>query len=290
MSIFLTRCPVCLTTFRMTPEQLVMRDGNVRCGSCHHVFNAMEHLLEEDGSPAGSLPPVPQRPAATSSRAGRDSASARAAAPSPSARSLPPTEASPSAASPSAVLPSAVLPSAGPIRDLREHPGYSRWSAAPLETMMRLREPRLVWPFALAAAICLVALATQTYMFRTPLSLKNHEFAMFFRDLGASLPPLREAEWITIEDSDLIAMTTPGRLHLSARLRNGAPYTQVWPYLELTLTDSYNVPVARKVLSPNEYLPEDAPAIFASGDQSVNLVLDVGRLPVAGYTLYRFYP
>jgi predicted Zn finger-like uncharacterized protein len=60
---FLTRCPICFTTFRMTQEQLMFRDGNVRCGSCHHIFNAMEHLLEETSLrkavPATHYPGIP---------------------------------------------------------------------------------------------------------------------------------------------------------------------------------------------------------------------------------------
>ena len=34
-----TRCPGCKTIFRVTPEQLALRDGQVRCGHCRHVFD-----------------------------------------------------------------------------------------------------------------------------------------------------------------------------------------------------------------------------------------------------------
>ncbi|MBP7488471.1 MAG: zinc-ribbon domain-containing protein, partial [Azospira sp.] len=49
--MILTRCPQpeCQTTFRVTPEQLKARGGKVRCGQCQHVFNALEHLLDEGG-------------------------------------------------------------------------------------------------------------------------------------------------------------------------------------------------------------------------------------------------
>ena len=43
----LTRCPACDTTFRVTPEQLKLRQGKVRCGECQSVFNALETLVEE---------------------------------------------------------------------------------------------------------------------------------------------------------------------------------------------------------------------------------------------------
>ena len=64
--LFLTRCPACNTTFRMTREQLLVRDGKVRCGACRHVFNAMEHLLEETAPEA--LRPAPAAPAAPAAK------------------------------------------------------------------------------------------------------------------------------------------------------------------------------------------------------------------------------
>jgi glycine hydroxymethyltransferase len=36
-----TACPLCSTVFRVTPEQLRVRAGKVRCGQCQGVFNAL---------------------------------------------------------------------------------------------------------------------------------------------------------------------------------------------------------------------------------------------------------
>lgn len=43
-----TRCPHCSTSFRVGAEQLALRDGLVRCGTCSHVFNGVAHLLEPE--------------------------------------------------------------------------------------------------------------------------------------------------------------------------------------------------------------------------------------------------
>lgn len=52
--MILTRCPNCSTIFRVTPEQLRVRHGQVRCGSCFATFNALAELTE--GIPvSGSL-------------------------------------------------------------------------------------------------------------------------------------------------------------------------------------------------------------------------------------------
>ena len=43
-----TCCPECETTFRLNAEDLRRAHGQVRCGECDHVFNAIEFLSEEN--------------------------------------------------------------------------------------------------------------------------------------------------------------------------------------------------------------------------------------------------
>jgi predicted Zn finger-like uncharacterized protein len=50
-----TQCPFCQTTFRVANDQLKLRDGLVRCGHCHEVFDGNAHLLADQQS-TGSLP------------------------------------------------------------------------------------------------------------------------------------------------------------------------------------------------------------------------------------------
>ena len=61
-----TRCPHCQTAFRVASDQLKLRAGLVRCGTCKQIFNGIENLLRPDedipAALAGSgqpLPPVP---------------------------------------------------------------------------------------------------------------------------------------------------------------------------------------------------------------------------------------
>jgi len=55
---FVTQCPHCRTSFRVSSAQLGAAHGAVRCGACMQVFNAAQHLLGE---------PTPSRPAPTAS-------------------------------------------------------------------------------------------------------------------------------------------------------------------------------------------------------------------------------
>jgi predicted Zn finger-like uncharacterized protein len=42
--MLLTTCPNCGAKYKVSPEQLNVRQGRVMCGSCRHVFNAFEAL------------------------------------------------------------------------------------------------------------------------------------------------------------------------------------------------------------------------------------------------------
>lgn len=88
-----TQCPHCLTIFRVASDQLKLRGGLVRCGSCRQVFNGNEFLVEPsiaDGhyqpapgshaqasEPASLAPTVaPASPATTFAPSARPAASA----------------------------------------------------------------------------------------------------------------------------------------------------------------------------------------------------------------------
>ena len=72
-----TQCPHCHTTFRVAHDQLKLRAGIVRCGTCKQIFNGVEHLLPPEAIQPGDTaqhPDVsasggktdPTQPAATS--------------------------------------------------------------------------------------------------------------------------------------------------------------------------------------------------------------------------------
>ena len=54
----LTQCPHCTTAFNVTPEQLFARDGRVRCGQCHEVFDGLVNLTSLEALQAGVPPPL----------------------------------------------------------------------------------------------------------------------------------------------------------------------------------------------------------------------------------------
>lgn len=63
---FVTQCPHCQTSFRVSHSQLSVARGVVRCGSCLQVFNAAKQLLEQrvgKDAPAPVAPAIVEAPA-----------------------------------------------------------------------------------------------------------------------------------------------------------------------------------------------------------------------------------
>ena len=54
----ITHCPQCETAFKVSPQQLELAKGWVRCGRCAHVFEAALHFETPPDMPAPPLPSV----------------------------------------------------------------------------------------------------------------------------------------------------------------------------------------------------------------------------------------
>ncbi len=63
---FVTQCPHCQTSFRVSHAQLSVARGVVRCGSCLQVFNAAKQLLEQHAGKDALTPVAPPLPEAPS--------------------------------------------------------------------------------------------------------------------------------------------------------------------------------------------------------------------------------
>jgi len=100
---------------------------------------------------------------------------------------------------------------------------------------------------------------------------------------------------VSVDASELQAPTAKEpAFTLNVLLRNRSQLAQAWPYVELTLKDINEIPVARRVFTAAEYLPtsQDAASGFAANSEhSVKLVFEVeSQLKPVGYRVYLFYP
>jgi predicted Zn finger-like uncharacterized protein len=109
--------------------------------------------------------------------------------------------------------------------------------------------------------------------------------------LGCRIGPPRRIDAIAIDSSGFTKLR-PDTYRLTVTLKNQAPLPVAMPSLELTLTDSQDQPVMRRVLTPGE-IGAPAETIASSADWSTSVAIAVsgaGAGRIAGYRLLAFYP
>jgi predicted Zn finger-like uncharacterized protein len=275
--MMITCCPECATSFRVTPEQLKAVQGKVRCGKCQHVFNAIETLIETTVEPSLAPAPLPDL--------------------------IEPVE---SPGEPSLFTDPVEIAATDSVAT--EEPDIQATAdtddtAQEIEPLLHEEPPgktSLTWVWAVAALFALLLLLLQVLLhYRVELGVMLPDSKPLLRalckpfDCVLLLP--RMGDLISIESSDLRPAPN-GQLILTATLKNRAPFAQTYPHLELTLTNTEDQAILRKVLSPENYLAKDfkPDAGFArNGEIAVTLAVvheQVANAAAAGYRLYLFYP
>jgi predicted Zn finger-like uncharacterized protein len=312
----LTRCPHCQTHFRVTAEQLKFRQGKVRCGACREVFDALDSLSDEAPvlqaatvvppaaesesrrSPDGTSGPLAaivmvesiQAAANESSDSPAEAEPAQELEPEPESVPEPTPEPEPEG-EPKPETEPEPEPAPEPEKPAAVEPAVEEWPPVPA-----VPAPARRWPWVIGSvALLLVAAAQLAYIFRTELAVVAPELRPALLGgcelIGCTLPRPVKPELVGIETSDL-APEGNGLL-LTATLKNRAPFEQDFPHLELTLTDTQDAALVRKVLTPADYLPagQDAAQGFAArGEVAIRLTLTADDVPAVGYRLYLFFP
>lgn len=154
------------------------------------------------------------------------------------------------------------------------------------------------WPWLVGIVLLAAGLLMQSaYFFRTDLAAQLPDLkpalSGYCQILNCRVPLPQHTDLIGIESSELQA--DPGhddQITLNALVRNRAAYAQGFPNLELTLTDSQDKPVARRMFIPADYLPEtesEALGLSPNRELSVKLHLNIGDLKPSGYRLVLLY-
>lgn len=184
-------------------------------------------------------------------------------------------------------------------RDTTEIPGYSKWSEGLMSAPAAPAAGASHKSFTLIALLLALALIGQiVYHWRGEIALAAPSLRpaldAMSQAMGRDIPLPRNADLVSIEASDLQIDAARGNLLvLQATLRNRAPYAQAWPLLELSLTDTQDSAIVRRVLQPADYLPTPAAAgepFTAGSDVALRLWIEAKEVGAAGYRLYVFYP
>lgn len=305
----LTRCPSCATHFRVTPEQLKVRGGRVRCGECQNIFNALDSLIEEPVvvtvPVAAAVPPAPTPEEIPGSAAVpvADNAEEADEFPSSQAEEIAVPPAAPFEPAPEASESLAADPgveAAAPETEIADLDATAEATAEDwIATFPEPPPPPRRWPWVIGSLIALVAIVLQALLaFRVELVVLWPEAKPALvalcemADCEVGLPA--KVGLVGIEASDLHPDSEhKGRLVLAATLKNRAPFAQQFPHLELTLTDTADQAIARKVLAPADYLPSSsliAGGMKPNADIPVAIGIDSGEIAASGYRLYLFYP
>ncbi len=299
MSI-ITKCPSCGTTFRVTPQQLQVQHGMVRCGRCASVFDGFKTLA--------TLSNVAQ-PEMAPSRAPHGDPPAAVAITTPPPEeiriepahevfaALPPQDA-PAAPPPQESAP-VVLPD--DVATLEPVPMVQSAASTPEPlpvapaAMMQPPPRRHTGGWAFGVLLLLAGLAAQgAYLYRSELAASVPEarpYLMKMCDLlrcTVALP--QRPRQISIEASDLQATDPahPGVIALTATLRNQSTLELGYPALDVVLTNTKEHTVARRIFLPVDYIAagkDPRAGIAPNAEVTVRLDLDTGDLGAAGFRL-----
>ena len=209
-----TRCPDCQTTFRITSVVLHKAAGQVRCGQCQCVFSAFDSLID-------TLTP-PQTEALTSTRSD----------PIPAEQV-------------DLVLDESPEPEVEPEPWYPEAPAITespRWRAA-----------------AVLAAFALCLQGVHHYRAQlVELPYLGGALDRVYESMGSPIVNYGKPEDFTIIEwvatAEEAATDGPGRLDISAGIRNESTAPLPYPLLSLELTDRRAQVIGSRVFTPDEYM------------------------------------
>ena len=320
------RCPACGTMFKVVPDQLKVSQGWVRCGQCADVFDASLHLQTEraphpdlavslvesfavpaapdvavatDSSPRGAHPSTPE--AADFSYVEEVSAALKT---TDSVDANTPVE-DPTSPILQAVQDSIYSSGDGPdetpaevsfVRDARRQ---AFWRRPLMRTVLVLL---LVFLMALLALQWVVQQRDRLAVFEPQF---KPALQILCEALACNVGPVRQIEAIVIDSSSFNKLGD-SVYRLTFSIKNTAATAVAMPSLEVTLTDTQEQAVIRRVLSPAEFGMASG-VLDASAGFSGALALQLTPLEsareaasapaeasvarrVAGYRLLAFYP
>jgi predicted Zn finger-like uncharacterized protein len=325
-----TRCPNCHALFRVVADQLKLRGGLVRCGACRHVFDAIGTLSYIDDALLAAAPPAAAGAATTASTTMAVGKAAttlvQAATSGPAAAAGEPAEhaaieayefASESQLGADADAEPPVAPGRedgddrAAMTSVAGDAGESATAAQPAEapevspTFLQAEEPSRQRRGSIAfgsgaVLLALLALAQVTVLYRAEIlaayPLARPALTQLCRAFGCTVDWPARSALLAVVGSELQALPGTSALELTAVVRNRGNSTLALPAIELTLTDTFNRTVARKVFAPADYLAGAADAaarmlagLEAGADLTIRVGFEARGLNAAGFVVYPFY-
>ncbi|MBC7469386.1 MAG: DUF3426 domain-containing protein [Ramlibacter sp.] len=317
----ITRCPACGTMFKVVPDQLRISEGWVRCGQCAEIFDATANLQEPEATPASAPAPVAMPVPAGTGAPVAPQAPAMPQVPVTSQVSVTPL--APGSAVPAPVPVALRAPVAPEGPDSIAAPPLYPWFPSEVQDSQLQRESRIEDEEPDLDSVSFVRHARRQAVWRQPLvrvllvlvmlllaGLLALQYAVLERDKLAAVQPAlrpwlqllcgplrcevrppRQIDAIVIDSSSFSRLRSDA-YRLGFSVRNQAPLPVAMPSIELTLTDSQDQPVLRRVLAPADV--GAAATLPAAGESTSSVALAIAANGsgnrIAGYRLLAFYP
>lgn len=265
-----TTCPQCATIFRVNPEQLAARRGQVRCGRCRHVFNGYETV---------SIGPVDDKkiPKKTKTSLGEKAANSNWWS---RIRGLPYTA--------SQFL---SLASRTPAPSILKG-GFPRDEFGFRIPFWKLHLGKLV--LALGVGLFLIVFIGARGSVVQLIPSMRPVYIKMLSPLGLHTPYPEDADQWTIESSDLREDPKDSEIfHLSATLRNRSKTIQSLPSVDLNLTDMDGLSIEHQIIKPEQYLAERQSVdqgLPGNSELSFKLDLKHSGKKGQGYRIVLFFP
>ena len=304
--MLITTCPHCETRFKVTTEQLLLRNGTVRCGACRQVFDGGARLVSDEAADL-LLNPIAAVETELTSTASESMPAIGKTEPNMQDE----LETLSKAISDWQVQPRKDLPKFDPLLEEYEVDSPPVVSTSPnstsanepafvQEAKQKARRSRL-WKTVVWVGIPLlfITLALQLVIhFRNEIVAQSPESDPAMRIacayLGCTINLPAQIKQLSLQSSQLRAIPDQvNQFELIALLRNQSPSPQSWPSLELQLKDDIGDVITRKVFLPQNFLTQPSLlklGIAAQSEHEIRLVFELTGPAPTDFQLTMFYP
>ena len=302
---YITSCPQCDTQFLLNDELIAAYGGKVQCGSCEHVFNASDRLTEvgDDISSADEYQAAIETTPAENT---------------PPVNPLPPVETAPFDTEPDVSATKETLApqvssthSNGDVDYIIGQPAATvnptaEIEAAP-EAVLNLdgvkkknnKKPRQhsFLSILISLLLLLVFIGLSVYFLRGKIASEYPQLKPSLeracKKLNCTIDLPKNLDLISIGNSYMQEDDAyQAVINFSSSLENNATYAQAYPNIELTLTDSDDTPVIKKLIKPKDYLVSKkklAQGLAPHEIANIKIALRVDEASVASYRILLLY-
>ena len=302
---YITSCPACETQFLLTTEHLKAHRGKVQCGHCEHIFNAKNRLTEisdDIHSPAEYQASIEAHNSDITQTIDAKPISEVlnvALGAVPNLDNLDDLEVDKKSNDP--YIGNTDIESQPDIIKVYD----ANQINAPifiddLTTNPQFAKPKTkvsVWLVFLGLVLAISAGLQSVYYLRTSIAADYPQFKPYLVQacvaLKCEISLPKNLYFFALDDTDMQEdYEHKNVIKFSSLLINNAPYAQAYPNIELTLTDTADQPVLRKLIKPSEYLASNTNAdagIDSREEMRINLSINVTDVAVAGYRVLPIY-